>query len=86
MESSLESKTTEQLQSNLMMLKTVTITLGVVLLLLVSISLYGLITKDNNGTFIPLLAVGVSLSGMIPIQIISMKKVKDELKKREASA
>ena len=79
----LQSKTIEQLHANLSAVKAITIALVVVLTLLMVISIYGYVTKENKSTFIAAFAVGIALCGALPIQFISMKKIKNELKLRE---
>ena len=55
----------------------------VVIILLLSITIYGLLFKDNRSTFLPLLVVGLSCGGILPMQFTSIKKIKTELKSRE---
>ncbi|MGJ8732768.1 hypothetical protein [Cellulophaga fucicola] len=78
----LKDKSTDKLTGELNMTKAITIALSVVVFLLFAICIYGLILKDNNGVFIPLMVVAFSTGSMIPINIISMKKIKEELKTR----
>ena len=78
-----ENKTTEQLKASLGMLKGITIVLAVVVGLLIAVNIYGLLTKEDNSTFIALFAVVISCGGMIPLQMINMKKIKAEIAARE---
>ncbi|MFT6871371.1 MAG: hypothetical protein ACJAVN_000369 [Roseivirga sp.] len=78
-----ENKTTEQLKASLGMLKGITIVLAVVVGLLIIVNIYGLLTKEDNSTFIALFAVAISCGGMIPLQMINMKKIKAEIASRE---
>lgn len=78
-----ENKTTEQLKANLGMLKGITIVLAVVVGLLITVNIYGILTKEDSSTFIALFAVAISCGGMIPLQMISMKKIKAEIASRE---
>jgi hypothetical protein len=78
-----ENKTTEQLKASLGMLKGITIVLAVVVGLLIAVNIYGLLTKEDNSTFIALFAVAISCGGMIPLQMINMKKIKAEIASRE---
>ncbi len=78
-----ENKTTEQLKASLGMLKGITIVLAVVVGLLIAVNIYGLLTKEDNSTFIALFAVAISCGGMIPLQMINMKKIKAEIAARE---
>ena len=64
-------------------LKIISYTLMIVVGLLLSLSIYGLLFKENNSTFIALIVVGASCGSIIPIQLISIKKMKTELKRRE---
>ncbi|WP_026776512.1 hypothetical protein [Polaribacter sp. Hel_I_88] len=83
MENNLESKSTKELQGSLKGLKIISIALIIVIGLLLSITIYGMLFKDNNATFIALFVVGVSCAAILPVQFISMKKIKTELNSRE---
>ncbi|MBK8879853.1 MAG: hypothetical protein IPN74_15345 [Haliscomenobacter sp.] len=75
----LKNKTTERLKSELKAIKIITGALIGVLTLLFIISIYGLIAKENNSTFIALIAVAISLSAILPIQFVNMKNIKNKL-------
>jgi len=77
----MNNKTTEKLESKLKAIKIITGALIGVLTLLLIISIYGLIAKENNSTFIALIAVAISCIAILPIQFINMKKIKTELNK-----
>lgn len=79
---SFKDKTTDQLKANLKAIKAITGILMGVLALLITVSLYGLLTKEDNSTFFPLLAVGFSCCAILPMQFQSMNKIKQELKLR----
>lgn len=79
----LKNKATEKLEGELKAVKIITFMLLTVLILLYITSIYGIITKENNSTFIALIAIAVSLSAILPIQFINMKKIQDELKSRK---
>lgn len=79
----LKNKSTKELKDTLKVLNIVSISLSVVVLLLLSICVYGLITKENNTTFMALLVVGISCGAMLPMQLSSMKKIKFEIKSRK---
>ena len=81
----LKSKNTEELKSYLLVTKIITYTLIGVLGLLLGISIYGLLTKEDNGTFIASIVVAISLGAFIPLNYITMKKIKRELKLRESN-
>jgi hypothetical protein len=75
--------TTVQLLSNLYLIKAITIALICVITVLLSITIYGMATKEENGTFVALFVVGISCSASLPLQFINMKKIKTELKSRK---
>ncbi|MEZ2414501.1 hypothetical protein ACA086_06005 [Muriicola sp. E247] len=79
----LKGKTIKQLHSNLSAIKVITIALVIVLSLLKVISIYGYVTKENKSTFIATFSVAIALCGVLPLQFMSMKKIKNELKYRE---
>lgn len=80
---SFKDKTTKELEDTLKVLKMVSISLSLLVFLLLSVCVYGLITKENNTTFIALLLVGLSCGTMLPLQISSMKKIKTEITSRK---
>ncbi|WP_299671472.1 hypothetical protein [uncultured Polaribacter sp.] len=81
-ENSFNDKTTAQLQSNLYLLKAITIALSIVIILLLSITIYGMVTKENNGTFVALFGVAISCGAILPLQFMNMKNIKAELASR----
>lgn len=60
-----QNKTTEKLKGELQGLKVLTGTLIGILLLLLIICIYGLVTKENNSTFMALIVVPIALSVII---------------------
>lgn len=76
-------KSTKELKDTLKVLKTVAYCLATVVLLLLSIVIYGLLFKENSETFLALLVVGLSCSTILPLQFSSMKNIKDEINSRE---
>lgn len=78
----MKNKPTEKLEGELKAIKIITGALIGVLTLLLIISIYGLMTKERNSTFIPLIAVAISCSAILPLQFINMKKIKTELNSR----
>jgi hypothetical protein len=64
------------------MLKAITGCLIIAITLLLAISTYGLIMKDNNSVNIAGMFVALCLSAILPMQFISMNSVKTELKSR----
>jgi hypothetical protein len=81
----LKSKSSEQLETELKTIKMLTGALIGVLTVLIAVTIYGLITKEDNTTFIALIAVAISCSAILPLQFSSMKKIKTELKLREST-
>ncbi|MBQ0737239.1 hypothetical protein [Aquimarina celericrescens] len=80
----LKNKTTEQLQANLNLIKGISIVLIIALILLVGITIYGFITKDNKSVFIAPFAVAISCSAILLTQSMTMKKIKAELNSRKS--
>ena len=78
----LKNQTTEQLTTAMNMLKGITGALIIMIIILLSISIYGLIMKENNTIFIALIAVGTSCSAILTVQFILMNKIKTELQSR----
>lgn len=81
-EEDLKNKTTEELQSELKQTKTLTGALTGVLILLYSVTIYGLIAKEEKTTFIALIAVAISCSLILAINFAKIKEIKNELKLR----
>lgn len=79
----LKSKATKKLEEELKTINTITGALIGVLTVLLTVSIYGLITKENNTTFIALIVVAISCSAILPSQFSSIKKVKTELRLRK---
>ena len=82
----LKNQTTEQLTKTLNMLKGITGALIIMVIILLSISIYGLMMEDNNTIFIALIAVGTSCSVILAIQFILMNSIKAEMKSRNVEA
>lgn len=82
-EAHLRDSSVEYLQAIYYFIKIITIALIVAIVVLFSITIYGMIVKDNIGTFTALFVIGLSCSGILPIQFISMKRIKTELKSRK---
>ena len=79
----MKNKTTEKLIGEMKMLKIISYALIIVITLLLSISIYGLLTKDDTSVYIPLIVVGISCGAMIPIQLININKIKKEIASRK---
>ena len=79
----LKNQTTEQLTKSMNMLKGITGALIIMIIILLSISIYGLIKGENYTIFIALIAVGTSCSAILTVQFILMNNIKTELKSRK---
>jgi hypothetical protein len=80
---SLNTQTTKQLEGNLLLLKLMSLLISISSLALISICIYGLIMKEDTSPFIALLVVGVSCLGILPFQLINIKRISSELKSRK---
>lgn len=78
-----KNQTTEQLTTSMNMLKGITVALIIMILILLSISVYGLIINENKIVFTALIAVGTSCSAILTVQLMLMNKIKTEIKSRE---
>ena len=78
----LKNKTIEELQSNLKINKLLSGILIGGITILVGFSIYGLLTKSNSGTYIPLFIMAFSFILIFPINYKNIKKIKKELKSR----
>lgn len=78
-------KSTEKLKGELKALQVVAWALAIILFFLFTLTIYGLVVKENKSTFIALLVVAFSCSAMLPFQVILMKKIKKELKLRDSA-
>lgn len=79
----LNNKSIKELKDTLKVLNIVAYSLLSVIFLLLAFTIYGLLFKENNKTFLALLVVGLSCSAILPLQFSSMKKIKEEIKSRE---
>jgi len=79
----LKNKTTEKLQKEIKDLKVITGALVGVLSVLFIAIIIGLLTKENNKTFIALIAVPIALGAIIPLNYSNIKKMQKELASRE---
>lgn len=77
-----KDKTTAQLKASLRAIKMITIALISVITLLLSITIYGMATKEDIGTSVALFVVGISCGGILPLQFMLMKRIKSELASR----
>ena len=79
----LKEKSTKELTDSLKAVKIISTALILVITLLLSFTIYGMLFKDNNSTFIALFAVGISCGAILPLQFMTMKKIKEELNFRK---
>ena len=79
----LKEKTKEKLVGELKTLKVVTGALIGVLVVLFVVCIYGLMTKNESGTFTALIVVPLALSAIVPLNYGNMKKIKTELETRK---
>ncbi|WP_031427786.1 hypothetical protein [Flavimarina sp. Hel_I_48] len=78
----LKSKSVQELKSELKTTQVITTALISVISLLVAVTMYGLIYLENKAVFIALITVAISCGAIIPIQLVSIKKIKTEIKSR----
>lgn len=83
MENNFSHKSTKELKGTLKMMKVISTSLAVIIFALLSTTIYGLIVKENNATFLALFVVGISCGAILPLQFTTMKKIKIELKSRD---
>ena len=79
----LKNQTTAQLTKSLNMLKGITGALIIMTIIVLSISIYGLLNRENTTLFIALIAVGTSGSAILTLQFVLMSNIKTELKKKK---
>jgi len=79
----LRDKTTNKLEEELKGLRTVTGILTGLLLVLFIACIYGLLTKNDSGTFTALIVVPIALSAILPVNYGKIKKIKMELTSRK---
>ena len=76
----LKNQTTVQLTKAMNMLKGITVALVIMIIILFSISIYGLAMKENNTVFIALIAVGTSCIAILSVQFVLINTIKTELR------
>lgn len=79
----MENKTIEELNKRIKLLKVVAKAMTAALILLLAVTIYGLLTKENKTVFITLLPIVFGLSTILLLQYSSVKKIKEEIKQRE---
>jgi hypothetical protein len=78
-----KSKTIEELTYTFALFKMVTGALIFAILILLSVTIYGMMMKDDIGVFVTFFVIGISCSATLPFQFINMRKIKTELKLRK---
>lgn len=82
----LKNQTTEQLTKSINMLKGISGALIIMIIIVLSISIYGLTNGDNNAIFIALIALGTSCSVILVVQFILMNNIRTELESRKTES
>lgn len=80
-----KEKSIEKLRGELKAMQIVVGALAIVLFFLYTLTIYGLVVKENQSTFIALLVVAFSCTAILPFQLVMMNKIKKELKLREST-
>ena len=80
-----KTKPTERLKGELRALQIVVRALAMVLFFLYTLTIYGMMAKENKSTFIALLGVAISCSVILPFQVTIIRKIKKELRLREST-
>jgi len=77
------NQTNKQLEGKLLLFKVMSLLIIFSSLALISICIYGLVMKEDSSPFIALMVVGVSCLGILPLQLINIKRISNELKSRK---
>ena len=85
MTNTFENRTSTQLEGTIRMQKVLSIAIAAVSLPLIGLALYSMLFQEEGSKNAPLLVVGISCFAMVPIQLLSMKKIKQELARRAES-
>jgi hypothetical protein len=78
-----KNKKTGELTFLFSLIKRITTALIFVIVVLLSITVYSMVTEDDFGTYLPTLIIVLCCSATLPIQFMSMKNIKTELKLRK---
>ena len=78
----LKNKNRSKLVAELQTYKILTYLIIGILILLIAVSVYGLMTKEDNTTFFSLLVIIICLSFCIPFNYSIIKKIKKEVELR----
>lgn len=79
----MKNKSIEELNRQIKVLKLVSKAVLITLILLLGVTVYGLLTKENKVVFITLMPIAFGLLTIIFLQYASIKKIKEEIKLRE---
>ncbi|WP_299159747.1 hypothetical protein [uncultured Tenacibaculum sp.] len=79
----MKNKSIEELNRQIKVLKLVSKAMLITLILLLGVTVYGLLTKENKVVFITLMPIAFGLLTIIFLQYASIKKIKEEIKLRE---
>ena len=82
----LKGKSVSELESEIKKLKAISGAVLGISLVLAAITIYGMITKEDNSTDMALLVVAIACSASIPVQLSSIKKIKAELASRKTNS
>ncbi len=77
-----KEKSSEKLKSELKAIQIVMGAMAIVLFFLYTLTIYGLVVKEDKSTFIALLVVAFACSAILPFQFVMLSKIKKELKLR----
>ncbi len=80
-----KDKTNEQLEGMIKAQKIICYAIIGVSIPLIALSLWSIFYQEKNSTGLPTLVVGFACFAMVPIQMLSMKKIKEELARRAES-
>ncbi len=79
----MKNKSIEELNRQIKVLKLVSKAMIIGLVLLLGVTVYGLLTKENKTVFITLMPIVFGLLTILLLQYASIKKIREEIKLRE---
>ena len=79
----LKSKTINKLKSELQLYKVLNYMLMTIIVLVITVCVYGIIVKEENSTFVILITSVLCTGGVIPLNYSNIKKIKKELELRK---
>ena len=83
MNNDLENKSIQQLETNLILMKVISIALFLVLLLLIGISIYGISMKGDSYNYGGSFVIKIGGFFILLLLLVNMKKIKKELNTRK---